>query len=145
MYVTDIKVNFYDYDFEHYENYLRDLMDSLVRDDLPQIYFCNAGSILSRENFLAGRCFSTKLFVFVDREFVPEKLTTTVPAGNYVCIYCDDFDKEKEYIGRLRDYIERAGCEVCGDYLCESIADIPVAKSDSRGIYMRLQVPVRFR
>ncbi len=145
MYVVDTGINFYDYDAEHYENSLRNLKDNLVKDNLPQIYFCNAGTILSRENFLASRFHSTRLFVFVDREFVPEMLTTTVPAGNYACIYCDDFYKEKEYISRLLEYIRAIGYEVCGDYLCESIADIPVTKSDSRGLYLRLQVPVRYR
>ncbi len=145
MYVVDTGMNFYDYDVEHYENSLRNLQDNLVKDNLPQIYFCNAGTILSKENFLASRFYSTKVFVFVDREFVPESLTTTIPAGNYVCIYCDDFYKEKEYISRLLGYIRNIGYEVCGDYLCESIADIPVTKADSRGLYLRLQVPVRFR
>lgn len=36
-------------------------------------------------------------------------------------------------------------CDVCGDYLCESIADIPVAGADARGLYLRLQVPVKYR
>ena len=75
--------------------------------------------------------------MFVDREFVPEQLTATVPAGNYACIYCDDFYKEQEYIARLREYIRQSGCRVCGDYLCESIADIPVAEPDARGLYLR--------
>ena len=145
MYVVDTGVNFYDYDAEHYENSLRDLQDKLVKDKLPQIYFCNAGTILSRENFLATRFYSTEVFVFVDREFVPEELITTIPAGNYACIYCDDFYKEKEYISRLLNYIKESGCEVCGDYLCESISDIPVTRLDARGLYLRLQVPVRFR
>ena len=145
MYITDTRVNFYDYDVEHYENLLRDLRDNLVRDKLPQIYFCNAGTIMSRDNFLAGRFYSTKLFVFVDREFVSETLTETVPAGNYACIYCDDFYKEKKYISKLSEYIKEIGYEVCGDYICESIADIPVTKADSRGLFLRLQVPVKFR
>lgn len=145
MYVVDTGTNFYDNDVEHYENALRGLQDSLVKDHLPQIYFCNAGTILSKENFLSSRLYSTKIFVFVDQEFVPEGLTSTVPAGNYACIYCDDFYKETLYIARLLEYIKEKGCEVCGDYLCESIADIPVSKKDSRGLYLRLQMPIRFR
>lgn len=145
MYVVDTGVNVYDYDAEHYENSLRNLQENLVKDRLPQIYFCNAGTILSREHFLKAHLYSTRVFVFVDREFVPEELTETIPAGNYACIYCDDFYKEKTYIARLLAYIKETGCEVCGDYLCESIADIPVSKADSRGLYLRLQVPVKFR
>lgn len=145
MYVVDTGINFYDCDVEHYENALRDLQDNLVKDNLPQIYFCNAGTILSKQNFLSSRLHATEIFVFVDREFVPDALTRTVAAGNYACIYCDDFYKEKGYISLLLDYIKEIGYEVCGDYLCESISDIPVTKPDSRGLYLRLQVPVRYR
>lgn len=145
MYVVDTGVNFYDHNVEYYENMLRNLQDQLVKDRLPQIYFCNAGTILSQENFLSLNYYATQVFVFVDREFVPDDLTVTIPAGNYACIYCDDFYKEKAYISRLLSHIKEIGYEVCGDYLCESIADIPVAKSNARGLYLRLQVPVRFR
>lgn len=145
MYVVDTGVNVYEHDAERYENMLRDLQGNLVRDKLPQIYFCNAGTILHQQDFLSARLYSTEVFVFVDREFVPESLCVTVPAENYACIYCDDFYKEKEYISRLLEYIKKTGCEVCGDYLCESISDIPVSKADSRGLYLRLQVPVRYR
>lgn len=145
MYVTDTGINVYEHDVETYESMLRDLQDSLVKNNLPQIYFCNAGTVLRKHDFLASHIYATEVFVFVDREFVPEALTTTVPAGNYACIYCDSFYKEKEYVGRLRAYIEQNGCEVCGDYLCESISDIPVAEPNSRGLFLRLQVPVRFR
>lgn len=145
MYVIDTGMNFYEHDTEYYENALRRLQDRFLMDNLPQIYFCNAGTILRQQDFLVPRFYATEVFVFVDREFVKEELITTIPAGNYACIYCDDFYKEKEYISRLLKYIKNAGCEVCGDYLCESIADIPVTKGDSRGLYLRLQVPVRFR
>ena len=145
MYVVDTGVNFYDYDVEYYENILRNLQDNLVKDQLPQIYFCNAGTILAQEDFLSLHFHSTKVFVFVDREFVPESLTTTIPAGNYACIYCDDFYKEKAYITRLLSYITEIGYEVCGDYLCESIADIPLTNADARGLFLKLQIPVRFR
>ncbi len=145
MYVIDTGMNFYEHDTEYYENALRRLQDRFLMDNLPQIYFCNAGTILRQQDFLVPRFYATEVFVFVDREFVKEELITTIPAGNYACIYCDDFYKEKEYISRLLKYIKNAGCEVCGDYLCESIADIPVTRGDSRGLYLRLQVPVRFR
>lgn len=145
IYAVDTGINLYDHDVEFYENLLHDLKDSLVKDQLPQIYYCNAGTILRRENLLAGNFYSTEMFVFVDREFVPESLTATIPAGNYACIYCDNFYKEKQYIERLLAFIKESGCEICGDYLCESIADIPVTRHDSRGLYLRLQVPVRYR
>lgn len=110
MYVVDSGVNVYAHDVETYEEMLRDLKDSLVKDRLPQIYFCNAGTRMAQSDFEQGRLFASEVFVFVDREFVPEQLTATVPAGNYACIYCDDFYKEQEYIARLREYIRQSGC-----------------------------------
>ncbi len=145
MYRIDTGVNVYDHDVETYESMLRGLKDSLVKDKLPQIYFCNAGTILRQKDFIAGHFYATEVFVFVDRESVQDSLITEIPAGNYACVYCDDFYKEKEYIDRLHDYIRKNGCQVCGDYLCESIADIPVVESNARGLYLRLQVPVKFR
>ncbi len=145
MYVVDTGVNVYDHDAETYEEMLRDLQDCLMRDKLPQIYFCNAGTILRKENFIAGRFYATEVFVFVDREFVPETLTCSIPAGNYACIYCNDFYKEKEYMNRMLAFIHENGCEVCGDYLCESIADVLVAEREERKLFLRLQVPVKYR
>lgn len=144
MYRVDAGINVYDHGLDTSEEMLRDLKDSLVKNRLPQIYFCNAGTILSRENLLAERFWSTEVFVFVDREFVPEGYTVPVPAANYLCIYCDNFYKEREYACRLLEKIREEGYEVSGDYLCEAVADIPVAGPRERGMFLRLQVPVRF-
>ena len=115
-----------------------------MADRLPQIYFCNAGTILRRDRLLKGDFYSTEVFVFVDQEFVPETHMETVPAGNYLCIYCDNFYKEKEYVQRLMGYINNQGYQVCGDYLCEAIAEIPMVERQQRGMFLRLQVPVKF-
>lgn len=145
MYCIDSKINFYDYGIEVYEQILRELRSSLVSAQLPQIYFCNAGTILRKDNLLARSFYSTEVFVFVDREFVREGLIVEIPASCYLCIYCDSFEKEKEYIFRLLDAIEKQGCRVAGDYLCEAISDLPVPSGMERGMFLRLQVPIRFR
>ena len=144
MYRIDAGINFYDHDLETYEEMLRQLRERLMSDRLPQIYFCNAGTILRRDRLLKGEFYSTEVFVFVDQEFVPETHMETVPAGNYLCIYCDNFYKEKEYVQRLMGYINNQGYQVCGDYLCEAIAEIPMVERQQRGMFLRLQVPVKF-
>ncbi|BCI60920.1 MerR family transcriptional regulator [[Clostridium] leptum] len=144
MYRIDAGINFYDHDLETYEEMLRQLRERLMADRLPQIYFCNAGTILRRDRLLKGDFYSTEVFVFVDQEFVPETHMETVPAGNYLCIYCDNFYKEKEYVQRLMGYINNQGYQVCGDYLCEAIAEIPMVERQQRGMFLRLQVPVKF-
>ena len=103
---------------------LRGFEGQPCEERLPQIYFATRARAWRKSDFERGRLFASEVFVFVDREFVPEQLTATVPAGNYACIYCDDFYKEQVYRAPAR-YIRQSRCRVCGDYLCESIADIP--------------------
>ncbi len=144
MYCIDSGVNLYDFGIEVYEKILRELKYSLAADNLPQIYFCNAGSILRQNNLEQRRFISTEVFVFVDKEYVSEELITIVPANTYLCIYCNKFEKEKEYVARLINTVEERGYTICGDYLCEAISDIPVINDNERGMFLRLQVPIKF-
>lgn len=141
MYLTKTKVNFYEYDIEEYEKILRNLKEDMMKHRISPFYYANAGTILRKENFLAGDLFSTEIFVFVDREYVEESLITLLPAGSYLCIYCDSFEKEKRYINRLRVEIEEKHYTVTGDYICEVIAELP--DFQERGMFLRLQVPIR--
>ena len=144
MYLVDTDINFYDQGIEVYEENLRTLRNRLAQDKLPQIYFSNAGSILREKNLLERNFYSTEVFVFVDREFVSEELITTIPASTYLCIYCDNFYKEKEAAELLLDKIEEEGYTICGDYICETVAELPVIGSGERGMYLRLQIPIKF-
>ncbi|MGI6737967.1 MAG: MerR family transcriptional regulator [Christensenellales bacterium] len=144
MYCVDTHKNFYDQHIEVYEEILRELRNRLIEDELPHIYFCNAGTILRKENLIIGRFYSTEVFVFVDCEFVSEKLITTVPAGSYLCIYCDDFYKEKDYAQRLLKRVEQEQYIINGDYLCETVAELPVIGKEKRGMFLRLQIPIQF-
>lgn len=144
MYCIDSGINLYDYGIEVYEKILRELKDRLILNKLPQIYFCNAGSILRQKDFEKRHFISTEVFVFVDKEFVSEELITLVPASTYLCIYCDKFEKEKEYAKRLMYSIEEKGYSICGDYICEAISDLPVKNDKERGMFLRLQIPIKF-
>lgn len=142
MYVTSTAVNFYDYDIAEYEKILRNLKEDMAAHDISPFYFANAGTILRRENFMKRRLYSTEVFVFVDREYVEEDLITVIPASPYLCIYCDRFEKEKEYIDRLLAAIEDKHYTVTGDYICEVIVEMPLDFKE-RGMFLRLQVPIR--
>lgn len=144
MYCVNTEINFYDHGIEAYEEILRELRFQLAKDKLPQIYFCNAGTILRMENLIQRRFYSTEVFVFVDREFVSPELITAIPSGSYLCIYCDSFHKEKAYAARLFEKAEAEGYTLCGDYLCETVAELPVIGGTERGMFLRLQVPVKF-
>lgn len=144
IYSIDAGMNFYDYGIEVYEEMLRKLKDSLISNKLPQIYFCNAGTILSQENLELRKFYSSKIFVLVDRDFVADQLTETIPENTYLCIYCNEFDKEKEYISRLLNAVEKEGYHIIGDYICEVIAEFPLLERKKRGMFLRLQIPIRF-
>ena len=142
MYVKNTNVNFYDYEIDEYERILRDLKEDMAAHAISPLYFANAGTILRRENFMKGRLYSAEVFVFVDREYVDEELITVIPPSPYLCIYCDRFEKEKEYIDRLLVEIEEKHYTVTGDYICEVIVEMPLDYTE-RGMFLRLQVPIR--
>jgi DNA-binding transcriptional MerR regulator len=141
MYVQNTGVNFYDYEIDVYEKLLRNLKEDLIARNISPFYFANAGTILQYDNFKNRRFYSNEVFVFVDREYVDEELITVIPASSYLCIYCDRFSKEKEYIDRLLAAIEENHYRVTGDYMCEVIVERPLDYKE-RGMFLRLQVPV---
>ena len=69
-------------------------------------------------------------------------MMTVIPPSPYLCIYCNSFDKEKEYIDRLLETIEQRGYQITGDYICEVVAEVPMDMQE-RGMFLRLQIPVR--
>lgn len=144
MYCIDAGINFYDYGIEVYEEMLRKLKENLLSDNLPQIYFCNAGTILRQKDLERRRFYSSEIFVFVDREFVPDQLTVSIPSSTYLCIYCNQFEKEKEYISHLLDAIKEKGYRIAGDYICEVITEFPLLERKERGMFLRLQIPIQF-
>lgn len=143
IYTMRTEVNFYDHDIDTYELVLKQLKAQLLNSGLPEIYYCNAGTFLSRENFLRQRFFSDKIFIFVYNSF-PEGHTEVLENGMYACIYADDFDSEKEYAGRLLAFCEKNGYSPCGDYICEVLAEYEIFGGSHRSMFLRLQVPVEF-
>ena len=144
MYIKNTGTNFYDYEIDEYERLLRNLKEDMAARSISRFYFANAGTILRQDNFLRRQFFSTEVFVFVDPDYVDEELITEIPASYYLCIYCDRFSKEKEYIDRLLAAIEANHYLVTGDYICEVIVERPLDYQE-RGMFLRLQVPVRLR
>ena len=143
MLYVDEKVNFYDYDLDVYEELLREFKDDLIKQALPPTIFFNPGTILRKEYVLKRKFCATEIFVFIDdKKEIPLK-KETIPANMYLCIYCDDFTKEKEYAHRLFDEIESKNYTIVGDYLCESLNDILIFNDKQRNMYLRLQVPIK--
>ncbi|MEG1805189.1 MAG: helix-turn-helix domain-containing protein [Clostridia bacterium] len=144
MYLINTNTNFYSFGIEVYEDMLRKLKNSLDENGISPLFFCNAGSILRKDKAINRQFDSTEVFVFIDDKTLTNQLTA-IPAGNYMCVYCDNFSKEQEYANKMFDYIDNNGYQITGDYICEVIADLPVVESHERGMFLRLQVPVSFK
>lgn len=140
---TDI--NFYDYDISVYEGILNDLKRTLVEKALPQIYYCNAGTILPMEKFLNKEFVSHEIFVFVDDQFPENDSLKRLDSGMYACIYLDSFEEEETYALRLLEYCKQHHYTICGDYICEVLTEFNVFDDKKRSMFLRLQVPLKFR
>lgn len=144
IYAMYTSINFYDHDIETYEEILNDLKSQLFTENLPQIYYCNAGTFMKKDNFLTQNFDSHEIFIFVDDLFPLKDEIKTIENGMYVCIYLDDFSKEKQYAKKLLDYCQKHQYEVTGDYICEVLYELNIFNSDQRTMFLRLQVPVSF-
>ena len=82
--------------------------------------------------------------LIIEAILVKESLITQIPASTYLCIYCNSFDKEKDYIERLLEEIRTREYRITGDYICEVVAEVPMDMQE-RGMFLRLQVPVSLR
>lgn len=142
LYSHDTAVNFYDYGIEMYEELLRRFKAQMLSDSLPMIYFCNAGTIMKKEMLYEGNLHSSEIFVQVDKDFKGKNIKT-IPGNLYLCIYGDSFDKEISLIHNMLDEINCKGYEIIGDYICEVIAEMPMFDNTQRGMYIKLQIPIK--
>ncbi len=137
--------NIYNYGIEEYENQLKELKANLINNNLPQIYYCNAGTTITKDNFENGNFVSNEIFVLADDNFPKTDSIKRIESGMYVCIYLDSFDNEIEYARRLLEYCKNKSYKIIGDYICEVLTEFNVFGNDTRGMFLRLQVPVAFR
>ncbi len=144
IYVMNTDINFYEHDLDVYEHLLNQLKNNMLSRHYSQIYYCNAGTFLSKERFLKQEFISDRIFVFVDDHF-PEKDIQIIENGMYACIYLDDFHQEIDYAKRLLDYCRMNNLIIYGDYICEVLSELSMVNHHERSMFLRLQVPVFFK
>ncbi|MGI6110121.1 MAG: MerR family transcriptional regulator [Eubacteriaceae bacterium] len=144
VYAIPASINFYDYDLDTYEMLLKELKEKLIGRNLPQIYFCNAGTSITKDDFQNQSFTADQIFVFVDDTFPLLSETTVFEGGMYACIYLNNYDHEKEYAARLLAYCRENGYQIAGDYICEVLTEFNIFDSSRRSMFLRLQVPVSF-
>jgi len=143
IYSSAMDINFYEYGIEVYENILKNLKKDMVKQGISEVYYYNAGTTIFKQDFISQKYYSNEIFVFVDADCRSPYLQL-LPASMYACMYCDDFDKEKEYIKLLYEYIKEKNWQICGDYICEVLTELPITHTNKREMFLRLQVPIQF-
>lgn len=143
IYSMHVDTNFYDYSIDTYELLLKQLKARLIEYKIPQVYYCNAGTIMSKENFENLSFFSNEIFIFVDDHFPLKEDVRKIENGMYACIYIDHFEEEQKQAAALLNYCQQNNYEICGDYICEEIMEMHIFDSSSRSMYLRLQVPIK--
>lgn len=86
--------------------------------------------------------YSNEIFIFADDNFPVSDNVRELDNGMYACIYTESFDDERTYAARLLDYCHSNNLHICGDYVCEEINEMNIFDSQTRSMYLRLQVPV---
>ncbi|MDO4766464.1 MAG: MerR family transcriptional regulator [Eubacteriales bacterium] len=145
IYAMDTDINFYDYDIDTYELVLKQLKEELLIHHIPQVYYCNAGTFLEKEDFIHLNFISNRIFVFVDEHFPLKGAVEKIESGMYACIYCNDFESERELAEKLLEYCILQDYEIAGDYICEVLTEFNVFDCTRRSMFLRLQVPVNFK
>lgn len=141
---VDIKSNFYETNLVDYEHELDLFRETLLSKGVSQVYSYNAHTSIKRDDYLNERFIPDKMFIVVDSNFEFLSETHIIDSGMYACIYLDSYDAEIEYAVKLKNYCEKNNYKICGDYICEVMTEFNVFDSETRSMYLKLQIPVEF-
>jgi DNA-binding transcriptional MerR regulator len=109
---------------------------------IKMISLCNFGTIMRRESFEAN-CFAPyKTCLFINEQIEIEDQVETLPPGDFLCLYFDDYRQEKESREVLLKYLHNSRYRITGDYIFEVVADLPVFSHGEKKSIFRSQVPV---
>ena len=138
-------VNFYEEGFRAFEQELVTLRKALMERGLSQAHSYNVGTSIDKDDFISGRFVPKDTFVFVgyrDQPSLPE--TVVVDSSMYACVYLDNFDAELDFASKLLSHCKEHNWTICGNYFCEIMTEFNVFDDSRRGMFLRLQVPVKF-
>lgn len=144
----DTSINYYynENSVANYEYMLHVFKNKLREQNVPDVYFYNVSSIMSKDNLLARNFFTTELFVFVNENDKNRFIACdTIAANVYLCMICDDSKNETAFINRLLNEIDKNGYTICGDYICEVVSEFLPTRDDTRSMTLKLQIPISFQ
>jgi len=145
-YNTSINYYYNENSVANYEYMLHVFKNRLREQNVPDVYFYNVSSIMSKDNLLTRNFFTTDLFVFVNESDRDRFIACdTIAANTYLCMVCDDSKNETALINRLLHEIDINGYTICGDYICEVVSEFLSTRDDSRSMILKLQIPISFQ
>lgn len=135
--------NFYQTGISDYEKDLLLLRNHLIELKLEQVYSYNVGTSIRKEDFLSQKDKADQIFIFSDYK-IDALPMTKIEASMFATIYAASFDAEKECLLKLLEFCRNNNYIITNDYLCEVMTEFNVFKKNQRGMFLRLQVPVKF-
>ena len=138
--------NFYEGDITAYESELFRFRDSLNENGFNHIHTFNIGTSIDINDFKSGNFKAKNIFIFTNHLDKASNTTLDViDSGMFACIYLDNYDDEIEYAQRLKTFCEENHYQMNGDYICEVLTEFNVFDSNQRNMFMKLQIPVKFK
>lgn len=139
-------VNFYEGSLADYEDCLTELRNALIRNQIPEIHTYSTGTSIRQTDFESRTFTADRIFIMDDYAlYKSRKDLAILDAGMYACIYADSYDDEVSYADRLFEYCRENNYYISGDYICEVLSEFNVFDENRRHMFLRLQIPVRFR
>lgn len=107
------------------------------------ISFNKTGLLFPEESIINNKFIATKIILFINDEFESGDNMETVPEGEFLCAYYENYVEEKENRRLLLKYIKENSLRIVGDYILEVVADLPVIIRGERRVLFRSQIPVK--
>ncbi|MCC8152573.1 MAG: hypothetical protein LIO96_14335, partial [Lachnospiraceae bacterium] len=82
-----------------------------------------------------NRLTSHEIITFIDKKHEGLQNVELYPAGIYLTIYCDQYDDEYLYAGKMLEEIQEKQYTICGDYICEELTILPSFNEDHRNVF----------
>ena len=143
IYGIQCQHDFYKTNIQDYEKDITLLRNHLLSLNLDQVYSYNIGTSIAKEDFIRHDLRASEIFIF--SEFKIDNLPVKkIESSMYATIYASSYDEEIEDIKKLIRYTEENHYSLSGDYLCEVLTEFNVFDQNERGMFLRLQVPVKF-
>lgn len=140
-----VKEDYYAKGHVYFEAAVRELKSTLILNKIPMSYFCNIGSIVSKNTIKKGNFRAEKIFIKADESFAKYLPVETIPPGEYLCVYFEGYLNERTYAEKLLEYVQANDLLICSDYIAEVIAEVPVFCKAERNTFIKIQICIKSR